>query len=147
LERLQQALTKLAQVQFAGVTILCLPLLIVPELLLTLVFGAEYAGAANTLRILAVAQMISSAFGANLVLLTMTHHEKRVTRAMAMALVLNLIALPVLALLSGKIGAAIAVTGALIMWNVVAWRDGRRLLGLESSILPSAWTVERRQRN
>jgi O-antigen/teichoic acid export membrane protein len=145
-ERLQQALTKLAQAQFVGVAILALPLLAAPQFLLTLVFGAEFAPAADTLRILVVAQLISSAFGANLVLLNMTHHERRVTRAMAIALVLNLVALPILASLWSAIGAAIAVTCTLILWNVVTWLDAQRLLGLESSILPIAWTLQRNQR-
>jgi O-antigen/teichoic acid export membrane protein len=135
-ERLQLALTRLAQAQFAGVLILCLPLLIAPVFLLGLVFGPDYAAAANTLRILAAAQIITAAFGLNAALLNMTHHERRVTRAMLIALALNLIALPVLTVMWGSIGAAIAVASGLILWNIQTWRDGRRLLGLETSIVP-----------
>jgi O-antigen/teichoic acid export membrane protein len=137
-DRLQQALTRLAQAQFAGVVALCLPLLLIPGLLLKLVFGADFEAAANVLRILAVAQIVTAAFGLNAALLNMTRHERRVTRAMVTALVVNLVALPIMAYFWGRIGAALAVAAALILWNVLTWADGRRLLGLETSVLPLA---------
>jgi O-antigen/teichoic acid export membrane protein len=139
MERLQKALTRLAQVQFAGVFLLCLPLFLFAGPLLKLVFGAEYSGAADALRILAAAQVITSAFGVNSAVLNMTKHERKVTRAMFLALVLNLAALPVLAHFWGEVGAAIAVAAALTLWNVLNWLDARRMLRLETSVLPPAW--------
>ena len=133
--QLQRALTRLAQAQFAGVMALCIPLLVAPEFLLSLVFGQQYGPAANTLRILALAQMVTSAFGLNAALLNMTHHERRVSRAMMFALGLNLLLMPILALRWGKIGGAIALAAALILWNVLTWVDARRLLGLETSVV------------
>jgi hypothetical protein len=57
---------------------------------------------------------------------------------MVTALVVNLVALPIMAYFWGRIGAALAVAAALILWNVLTWADGRRLLGLETSVLPLA---------
>lgn len=139
MERLQQALTRLAQAQFAGVLILCLPLLFFPGQLLGLIFGTEYGAAASALRILAAAQVITSAFGVNSAVLNMTHHERRVTRAMMIALALNLVALPPLAMRWGETGAAIAVAAGWILWNILTWADAWRLLNVETSIIPSTW--------
>lgn len=133
--RLQKAVSAFAVAQFAGVLLLSLPLLIVPGVLLGLVFGDQFAPAAAALRILAAGQIANAFFGPNAALLNMTHHERRVTRAMGIALVLNILGVIALTLLWGMTGAALAFVAALICWNVVAWVDSRRLLGIETSIL------------
>ena len=80
-------------------------------------------------------QIANAIFGPNAPLLNMTHHERRVTRAMAIALVVNIVGVVVLANVWGMLGAAVAFVLALICWNVVAWIDAKRLLGIETSIL------------
>lgn len=134
-KNLQKALTHLAQAQFAGVVLLCLPLLFAAEPLLNLVFGAGYVPAANALRILVVAQIICAGLGASVALLNMTGHEQRVTRAMAIALVLNFAAVAILSTLWGIVGAAIGVGSALVCWNVQTWLDSRRFLRIETSVI------------
>jgi len=134
-ERLQKAVTAFACAQFGGVLLLSLPLLLVPEFLLGLVFGDSFVPAATALRILAAGQIANAAFGPNAPLLNMTHHERRVTRAMGIGLALNIIGMIVLTPLYGLIGAAIAFVAGLICWNILAWIDSRRLLGVETSIL------------
>lgn len=133
---LQKAVTGLAWAGFAGVVLLSLPLLLAAEPLLRLVFGASYGPAATALRILAVGQMFNGAFGPNVALLNMTHHERRVTRAMGIALVLNIILVPILMARWGIEGAALGLVASLLCWNVLTWLDARRLLGVETSILP-----------
>jgi O-antigen/teichoic acid export membrane protein len=133
--RLQKAVAAFAFAQFVGVVLLSLPLLIIPGTLLGLVFGEEFASAATALRILAAGQIANAFFGPNAVLLNMTHHERRVTRAMGIALVLNILGVIGLTLLWGITGAALAFMAALICWNVLAWIDSRHLLGIETSIL------------
>jgi len=133
--RLQKAVSAFAFAQFTGVLLLSLPLLIIPATLLGLVFGDDFAPAATALRILAAGQIANAFFGPNAPLLNMTHHEQRVTRAMGIALVLNILGVIGLTLLWGMTGAALAFVGALICWNVLAWIDSRRLLGIETSIL------------
>jgi len=133
--RLQKAVSAFAFAQFTGVLLLSLPLLIVPGTLLGLVFGDEFAPAATALRILAAGQIANAFFGPNAPLLNMTHHERRVTRAMGIALVVNIVGVIGLTLLWGMTGAALAFVAALICWNFLAWIDSRRLLGIETSIL------------
>jgi len=135
--RLQRAVTGLARAQFAGVLILSLPLILFPEFLLNLVFGAEFVSAAGVLRLLALAQVVNAAFGPNVALLNMTHNERSVTRSMAVGLAVNIVAVPLLATRWGGMGAAIAVFTSLLVWNVLTWIDGRRILGIDSSLMPA----------
>ena len=136
--RLQRAITGLARAQFAGVLLFSLPLILFPEFLLNLVFGTEFGSAAGVLRLLALAQVVNAAFGPNVALLNMTHNERRVTRAMTAGLAFNIIAVPLLAIRWGGMGAAVAVFTSLLVWNLVTWIDGRRILGIDSSIMPAS---------
>ena len=141
--RLQKLVTYSAYAQTAGVVMLSLPLLVVPELLLSFVFGPEFAAAANALRIIAAGQIVNAAFGPNGMLLNMTHHECRVTRAMSIALALNVITLLLLAPLFGIVGAAASFAVSLLSWNLLTWLDGRRILAIDTSILASLIAVRR----
>lgn len=134
-ERLQKVVTYSALVQTVGVLVLSLPLLIVPKLLLSLVFGAGFGAAATALRIVAVAQIVNAAFGPNIILLNMTHQEKRVTRATAVGLVLDVVITVLLARTFGTIGGAIGFAASLMTWNLLLWYDARTVLGIETSAL------------
>lgn len=134
--RLQKAVTRFSQAQFAGVLILALPLVLAAGPLVELVFGASYAGSADALGVLAAGQVINAAFGPNAALLNMTRHERRVTRAMTVALILNVILVVAFSALWGGTGAAFAVTAALLCWNVMLWIDARRLLAIDTFIFP-----------
>lgn len=132
--RLQKAVTGLAWSGFAGVVILSLPLLVAAEPLLKLVFGDSYGPAATALQILAVGQIINGAFGPNAAILNMTHNERRVTRAMGSALVLNLVLVPLLMLPWGLAGAAVGLVASMLCWNLLTWLDARRILNIETSV-------------
>jgi O-antigen/teichoic acid export membrane protein len=103
--------------------------------LLSLAFGGEFADAAAALRIIAVAQIINAAFGPNAILLNMSHNERRVTRAMAIALVLNIAAVLLLGTVWRARGTAVGMLIAMLCWNVIAWWDARRILGLDTSVI------------
>jgi O-antigen/teichoic acid export membrane protein len=133
--RLQKSVTAFAWTQFGGVVILSLPVLVATEPLLRLIFGAQFVPAATALRIIALGQIANAAFGPNANLLNMTHLERRVTRAMAIALGLNVLLVPLLVLSWGVEGAAIAYVSSLLCWNVITWLDARRILRIETSIL------------
>lgn len=135
LARLQKSVTFFACLQFGGILLLSAPLLIAPEFWLSLAFGKGFAAAANPLRLLLAGQILNAAFGPNVVLLNMTHHEKRVTRAMAIGLALNVVLVPVLTLRFGIVGAAIGLVASTLSWNVIARADARRLLGIETSAM------------
>jgi O-antigen/teichoic acid export membrane protein len=141
--RLQRTVTGLAQMQFGAVLLLSAPLIVAPEFLLTLIFGPEFAPAGGALRILALAQVVNAAFGPNIALLNMTRNERRVTRAMAIGLALNIVAVAALASVWGPTGPAIALFASLLLWNVLTWVDGRRILGIDSSLVPVSGTIAR----
>lgn len=141
LSRLQVAVTRFAQAQFIGVAALSLPLIVAPEFLLDLVFGASYAPAAGAVRILVLGQIVNGAFGPNAAVLNMTHHERRVSRAMAIALAINIPLVIILGALWGMIGAAFAMSAALVAWNVLTWIDARRFVGVDTSVFTFRWTV------
>jgi O-antigen/teichoic acid export membrane protein len=139
-ERLQKSVTAFAWLQLAGVALLCAPLIIAPEFLVRLVFGQSFVPAAQALRILAVGQILNGFFGVNGTLLTMCGLERRVTRAMAIALALNVVLVPLLVFTAGITGAAAALVLSTLTWNVIAWRDSERLLGIQTAALPlAAW--------
>ena len=133
--RLQKLVTATALIRFAGVLLLALPFLFAAGPLLGFVFGSGYAPAADTIRILAVGAIVTAAFGPNAALLNMTGHERRVTRAVSLALFVNIAVIAVLAPRWGTEGSAAGVVAGQICWNVMLWFDCRRRLSLESSIL------------
>ena len=63
----------------------------------------------------------------------MTNHERRVTRATAIAFALNLVLIPLLLPLWGINGAAVAVVASMLCWNIILWRDASTLLGIETA--------------
>jgi O-antigen/teichoic acid export membrane protein len=142
-ERLQKAVTALAWGQIGGVLLLSLPLLIAPAPLLIFAFGPSFEAAAGATRILAVGQIANAAFGPTATLLNMTHNERRVTRAMTVAVATAVVLLPPLASKFQTTGAAVALVISLLIWNVLTWRDAHRLLGIETSALRSPWTLLR----
>lgn len=139
--KLQKVVTAVAQAQFAGVVLLSLPLFLFPAPLLSLAFGRPFADASVALQVLLVAQIVNGAFGPNIWLLNMTHHERRVLRALGVALVINAIAVPLLASRWGATGGACSLLFSMICWNAISWRDARKLLGIETSIFRWPWQL------
>ncbi len=132
--RLRMLLARSAQAQFAGVLILSLPLLIAGESIMMFVFGAEYGPSAGPLRLLLFGQLVNCAFGLNVLVLNMTHNERRVVRSMLIALILGVATVASLSPLWGRYGAAAAYIVSMTVWNVLTWLDARRQLGIDTSI-------------
>lgn len=133
--RLQAAVTRLAQAQVAGTLALTLPLLAAAEWLIGLAFGADYVPAANAVRVIAAAQLVNALFGPNAALLNMTHNERRVTRAMAIALAFNVVSVLLLGAAAGTVGAATGFFVSILLWNLLTWHDGRQILGIDTLAL------------
>lgn len=144
--RLQQLVSMSALIQFAGVFLLSIPLLAAASPLLRVVFGDNYAAAGSTLRILLVGAIVSAAFGPNGALLNMTGHERRVTRAMWVSLLINAVAIAFFALRWGSVGSAVGVLAGQCCWNILLRLDARRILSIETSILgvPAHWPTPRK---
>ena len=134
--RLQRMLSWAAVAMVSGVIVVTLPFVLMGSQLLAKVFGAEFGASNAPLLILSAGALVSSAFGAGATLLNMTGHERRVTRAVGLSLlVLGLLSAPFIALW-GAVGAALVNSIALVLWSVLMWLDVRRLLGLDTSIGP-----------
>jgi O-antigen/teichoic acid export membrane protein len=133
--RLQNVVTAFAWAQLAGVLVIALPLLLFPQFLISAVFGASYVPAVEPLEILLVGHVASAAFGPNAILLNMAHHERRLTRAVAIATAIGLTLAAILSRFNGASGAATGILAWMLVWNVLTWRDARKLLDIETSII------------
>ncbi len=134
--RLQRLVTLSAR----GILALSLPpmllMVLAGEEVLTLFFGHDYASGKTALAIIAFGQLVNAAMGSVGLLLNMTGHERQTFRAVLAAAFanvgLNLALIPAW----GAIGAAIAATTSLVVWNVIMWLAVRRLLGIETMAFP-----------
>lgn len=133
--KLQRLLGWLSAGMTAGAFLMSLPFFVSGGALLAMIFGAEFSESREPLIILALGCVISSAFGPAIVLLNMTGHERRVTRAFTLSVfALLLTAFPLIRLFGGN-GAATANALAAVLGAFVTWRDASQLLGIDSSIL------------
>jgi O-antigen/teichoic acid export membrane protein len=135
-QRQQRLLTSIAVSMTFGVFLLSAPFYFAGESMIAFVFGDEYAAANSILLVLCVSALVNGMFGASAALLNMTGRHKRVTRASAIALASLMLSLPLLVWTFGTIGAAIASVFGMIVWNVVTWFDAKRLLDLDTSVIP-----------
>lgn len=98
-------------------------------------FGAEFAAAQGTLVLLLIARLVTCLAGLVGFLLSMTGHQGRVAKWMTLAAVvkigLNLLLIPPF----GEQGAAVGTIVMLTLCSALAWRDVRRLLGIEPTLL------------
>jgi O-antigen/teichoic acid export membrane protein len=98
--------------------------------IITTCFGAAYSGAANPLRVLALAQIINASAGGVGMALSMTGHERSALRVGIMAAALNLFLNLILVPLAGGMGAAIGTAISLVAWRAGFYWVVRRRLGI-----------------
>lgn len=134
-ERLQRLLGWLSVGMTVGSILLTVPFLIAAGSLLARVFGAEFEASSQPLLILCLGSILYSALGSSVILLNMTGHEKRVTRAFMISIVTLAVVSPPLVHFYGVNGAAWANVIAMLLGNGLMWRDARRLLSLDASLL------------
>ncbi len=132
-QKLQKLVRRTAQAALVFAVPATLLFVVFGEWLLVTLFGDEFRGAYEPLMVLAVGQLVSAWFGPNGMLLTMTRHEREVTRAVAVAAVLNVVLNLLLIPAVGVVGAAIATSVSLVFWNVWLWVVARRRLGVRCS--------------
>jgi O-antigen/teichoic acid export membrane protein len=98
-------------------------------------FGEGFDQAYTTLCILAVGRVLTCLVGIVGFLLSMTGHHARVARVMTISaiakVILNIILIPQF----GAEGAALATLVMLVMFSGLLWRDVRRELGVDPSLL------------
>lgn len=134
--KMQRLLTWLTSGMVLGTAIIAVPFFISGPLLLSTVFGEEYAGAAGVLQIMCGGALLTASAGTAGTLLAMTKHEKRVTRASLVGLLVLAMVVPPLTYLSGIHGAAIGGVISMAVWRYLMVRDCRRLLGLDTTLTP-----------
>jgi O-antigen/teichoic acid export membrane protein len=133
--QLQRLATRAARLTSIGLFATCLPVLLFGRALISFFFGPEFEPAFYPLVVLCMGQLLNGLFGMNLGLLMMGSQEKRLTRAMAIAIVPNVL---VAALLIPRFGAMGAATGSVLyvfVCNVFAWHDAWSRLGVNSAII------------
>jgi len=135
--RLKKIVSYASTGMFFGALSIFLVFALFGQSFLGLFFGAEFKPAYNTLLILCSGQLASSFFGPNATLLNMTHHERLVTRAFLVSLVLTASLGIGLVPGYGIIGAAIASTVGLLTWNILMWNYARRVLSINTSVIAS----------
>jgi O-antigen/teichoic acid export membrane protein len=130
--RMEREARRSATYVTAGSLALFLPLLVAPELALTLMFGPEFAGGAVVVRILAIGQLCNAVTGQCNTVLAMTGHERLVLGMSLLGVVGSIVASAAGALLGGLTGLAL---GAMIttsgLW-LIMWILARRVTGVWS---------------
>lgn len=135
IRRMQRLLGWLGAGMTFGSAVLTVAVLIFGQWLLVRLFGVEFEASNGPLLILCAGSILYSALGPAFIVLNMSGHEKRVTRAFIISVaVLLLLAIP-LVKFYGADGAALASAFSFVLSNVIMRGDTRRLLGLESSII------------
>lgn len=134
-DELQKLARRTAQAAL-GFAILTLTLLAFwGEWLLVTLFGPDFSSAFWPLLILASGQLANAGIGPTGMLLNMTGYERDVTRVAAIAagvnLALNLALIPLL----GVIGAALATSVSMVLWNVWLWVLVQTRLGIRCSVI------------
>jgi len=114
----QQIIKKGIIFSTVGAAPLFLLMILVPEMLLG-IFGAEFRGGADVLRILAVGQLINAMTGPVGHSLLMTGHERLFAKVVTLFAVFNLLANTVAIMLWGMMGAAIATTLSVAGMNIM----------------------------
>lgn len=126
---LQSVVTRSARWTFLSGLSVALPLMLLAEPLLSW-FGRDFARGVTALRLLIAGQIVASAFGPQLFLMTMTGNERAAATVLVGSTVVNgglgVLLIPVL----GLTGAAVATTAALVVWNVAMALFVWRVLGL-----------------
>jgi O-antigen/teichoic acid export membrane protein len=135
-QRLQRLLSWLSLAMTASAALGALPFILFGEPLLTSIFGNEFSGSNSVLLVLCLGALLTGCFGVNAVLLNMTGHSKSVARASVVSLSVSIFLNPAFAFMWGGLGAAWATVLSVLVWNLLMWRDGVRLLSLDSTFWP-----------
>lgn len=99
--------------------------------LLSVFYGEQFVSAYLPLIVLAVGQAFNALLGPLAMLLNMAGHQEDVTYAMAAAFIINVVSHLMLIPTHGLLGAAIASSIMLIIWNTILWLRVKQRLGIK----------------
>lgn len=116
------------------------PLLILfiffPSLVMS-IFGSDFSNAASLLCIIAVGQVVNIATGSVSYILMMTGHERELRNIVIFVSFSNLILTFLLVKYFNATGAALSVTAAIVIKNVIAYWYVRKKIGIQ--VFPFPW--------
>lgn len=141
-QKLQRMLSWMAVSMCMSTAMLSFPFVIAGDAILDFVFGEGFGKGNAALLILCGSAVVYGFFGTSAALLNMTGQQARVTRAASISLSVLVVLLPPLIVLYDEVGAAVATLLAMMIWHVAMWRDAKRILGLDSSVLGFSWRRE-----
>ncbi len=130
--RLQHLVTQSARVILFAALPVALAFILAGALLVSWVFGTEFAAAHVPLAILSAGQLVNAGFGSVGFLLNMTGHESITARILWQTALLNIVLNGVLISLYGTSGAAVATSISLVVWNALLYRQVHQRLGISS---------------
>ncbi len=128
LKRLQRVVTIATRTILLGTVPIILIMVIAGNWLLATLFGTEFSGGTNALRILCLGQLVNAGTGVVGLLLSMTGHERDVAIAVFISAMLNIILNLILIPQFGMEGAATATAISLAVTNLLlAWWVYKRI--------------------
>jgi len=133
---LQTLLGRAACLSLVGTAGAALPLVLIASPLLSW-FGRDFVEGAPIVTILVLGQLFAAACGPQQHLITMTAHEQMGAAILAGSAALNLAACLLMIGPLGMTGAALAMTGSLIVWNVAMGVFNYRRLHLVPGLVAS----------
>ncbi|SFM52196.1 Membrane protein involved in the export of O-antigen and teichoic acid [Ectothiorhodospira mobilis] len=131
--KLQKLARRTAQAALAFALLALAGYVVLGPWLLQTLFGPAFAAAYLPLLILACGQVVNAGFGSVGLLLTMTGHERQVSRVVGVAALVNVALNLALIPLLGTMGAALATSAGTVLWNVWLWFVVRERLGIRSA--------------
>jgi O-antigen/teichoic acid export membrane protein len=132
IQKTQELLTKSVQLSLLVSLPILLTLVVFGDFLIQLLFGPEYIDAYPILIILCVGQFANVIMGSVGAVLYMTHNEKKALKSLVISLTINLLLLVILIPLYSEIGAAIATSITMIVWNILMAKEVKFLTGLKT---------------
>lgn len=129
-------IVRTVRLSFVGALPIGLVLLFAPDLVLGL-FGEGFEAARTVVAILALAALFNIASGVSQVALMMSQHQRGAIIAKGAGLALNLVLCVALIPGLGATGAAVALAADILVTNILSVTMAWRLLGLNTTVLPS----------
>ena len=114
---------------------IALTLIIFGEWIIVFMFGDEYLSSVKILRVLCIGQIFNVLMGSVGLVSNMTGHENRTLRYTTLAMLVNVMLLLILIPVYQEIGAAIAVSISMVLWNVTMAIDVYRVTRLKTWLL------------
>jgi O-antigen/teichoic acid export membrane protein len=133
-ERLQRVVTSSARLMFALAFPMAVLLFVFGETVLS-IFGSGFVGGVDALRVLLVGQVANVSMGSVGVLMVMANRERLATAGFAAGTATNVVLALALIPSLGAMGAAIAATASMLVWNVVLWYLTLRTVGVHATVL------------